>query len=212
MPPRDLPDASSDKGLMDLLRREPVLRIAELAARMGVTATAVRQRLTRLMDAGLVEREAHAAGRGRPSHRYRLTEQGRSLSGSNLGDLAMVLWQEVRAIKDAEVRRGLLQRISRRLAETYADRLDGATPRERMESLAAMLSEKDIPFEVTELERDEQQLPVLTALACPYTEIANRDRSICSMEKMLFAELVGHGLVLSQCRLDGEPCCTFELN
>ncbi len=92
----EAPETSSDEGLMDLLRREPALRIADLSRRMGVTATAVRQRLTRLMGAGLVEREAKTAGRGRPSHRYRLTEKGRAQSGSNVGDLAVALWQEVR--------------------------------------------------------------------------------------------------------------------
>ena len=55
-------------------------------------------------------------------------------------------------------------------------------------------------------------LPVLTALACPYTGLADEDRSICAVEKMVFSELTGEDLRLRSCRLDGQDYCTFELN
>ena len=47
---------SSDAVLIDLLRKEEHLAVAELASRLRVTATAVRQRLDRLMKDGLIER------------------------------------------------------------------------------------------------------------------------------------------------------------
>ena len=79
-----------------------------------------------------------------------------------------------------------------------------------MESLVQLMQQRDIPFEVTP--DDEGQLPVLTALACPYPDLVELDRSICSMEKLLFSELLGEGVKLSACRLDGENCCTFEMS
>lgn len=203
---------SSDKSVMDMLRHRGGLRIPDLAAAMGVTATAVRQRLKRLMEAGFVERRAEVSGRGRPSHTYELTEVGRRQTGSNFADLAVALWQEVRTIEDPQVRKGLLQRVSQRLASFYSDQVQGETVQDRMKSVAGMLADRDIPFSVDESSTEQGQLPVLKALGCPYTELAEQDRSICAMERMLFAELLGHGLVLSQCRLDGESCCTFELN
>ena len=45
----------SDTAVVDLLRGDAALEIGELADRLGVTATAVRQRLDRLMRSGLVE-------------------------------------------------------------------------------------------------------------------------------------------------------------
>ena len=53
-------------------------------------------------------------------------------------------------------------------------------------------------------------LPLLQARACPYPDLAEQDRSVCSMERMMFSELVGENLRLSNCRLDGHNCCTFE--
>jgi predicted ArsR family transcriptional regulator len=154
---------TSDQGLLDLLRKSGPMSVAELAFQTKVTATAVRQRLTRLLAQGDIERKAEKAARGRPSHRYGLTDQGRKKSGSNFADLAMVLWQEVREIKDPEVRRGLLTRLSKRLAELYAAKIRGNNTAEKMASLAEVFSERRIPLEVNQ----NGELPVLTVVACP---------------------------------------------
>jgi predicted ArsR family transcriptional regulator len=135
-----------------------------------------------------------------------LTEKGRRRAGANFADLAIALWQEIREIKDPDVRRGLLQRISRRLATLYAGQIHGSSLQERMEALAAMFRERQIPFEV---ER-KYDLPLLHATACPYPDLAEQDRTICSMERMMFSELLGENVRLSSCRLDGHNCCTFE--
>jgi predicted ArsR family transcriptional regulator len=74
-----------------------------------------------------------------------------------------------------------------------------------MESLATMFRERQIPFEVDR----QNDLPLLHATACPYPELAEQDRTVCSMERLMFSELVGENLRLSNCRLDGHNCCTF---
>ncbi|MBM4003474.1 MAG: MarR family transcriptional regulator [Planctomycetes bacterium] len=196
----------ADVGLLDLLRKSGPLSVAELAQAMEVTATAVRQRLVRLMDQGCVRRSAIRAKRGRPSHRYELTPLGQRQTGANFADLAIALWQEIRAIKDPEVRRGLLERVSKRLAATYAAQIQGVTLEERMQSLASLFATRKIPLEV---ERRDQ-LPVLHVLACPYPELAEQDAGICAMERLLFAELLGDRIRLDECRLDGARCCTFH--
>lgn len=183
------------------------------------------------MDQGLIARELRRAGRGRPSHCYLLTAEGQRSAGNNFADLATVLWQEVRAVKDAEVRRGLFQRLAKGLAGLYDQRVEGETTEERMRSVAALFAERQVPMVVEqntlgvahsqEAERPEstgspgaaaQSLPVLTALACPYPELAEQDRGVCAMERLLFSELIGTNVRLTECRLDGDQCCRFETN
>jgi predicted ArsR family transcriptional regulator len=53
------------------------------------------------------------------------------------------------------------------------------------------------------------ELPVLSALACPYPELAKLDRGVCTMEKLMLSEMLGENVLLSDCRLDGASCCTF---
>jgi predicted ArsR family transcriptional regulator len=69
-----------------------------------------------------------------------------------------------------------------------------------------LLSDRNLPFEVNK----SGELPVLTALACPYPDLAEQDRGICAAEKMLFSQLIGDGMRLTACRLDGGSCCTFQ--
>jgi DeoR family transcriptional regulator, suf operon transcriptional repressor len=198
---------SSDVAILDLLRKSGGMSIVGLARAMNVTATAVRQRLARLMAQGLIEREVARAARGRPSHQYLLTEKGRRQTGANFIDLALALWQEIRAIKDEDVRKGLLQRVAKHLADAYRPEVTGATVGERMEAVKGLFAERKVPFEVDR----SGALPVLTALACPYPELAEQDRGICAVESMLFRELLGDNVRLTDCRLDGEStCCRFE--
>jgi predicted ArsR family transcriptional regulator len=196
----------SDQTVVDYLRRQGEATIGDLVELTGVTATAVRHRLARLMDQGLVARQSEAVGRGRPMHRYSLTPLGTQSAGNNYDQLAKVLWEEIRAVDNSEVRRGLLQRISTRLGDVYRDEIKGETVRDRMASLARLMAANEMPFEIDE----SAELPVLTALACPYPELAERDRGVCAMEKMWLADVLGEGVRLTSCRLDGARCCTFE--
>lgn len=198
---------SADLALLDLLRQHQALTVAQLATELGVTATAVRQRLARLMSQQLIVRTTIRAARGRPSHHYELTEAGRRKTGENFADLSVALWQEIRAIPDPDVRRGLLHRISCRLAAQYASQCTGESVDERLQSLSDLFSARRIPMEVDR----SQGLPVLRAQACPYPGLAEQDRGVCAMERMMFQETLGCDVKLNECRLDGDSCCTFEV-
>lgn len=220
---------ASDGALIDLLRVESGVGVNDLASALGVTATAVRQRLDRLIREGLVEKGSAVAGprrsRGRPAHSYGLTSKGRQLGGDNFRDLAIVLWREIREVREPAVRRGLFNRIGERLAGLYRDTVRGETPTERLESVAGMLRERDIPCSVgvsgpatssSESPRRRDQpaaaLPVLTSHACPYPQLAEQDRGICAAERLMLEDLVGAPVKLSECRLDGDDCCRFTVH
>ena len=199
---------SSDVAVLDLLRKRDTMSVAELAQMLQVTATAARQRLVRVMAQGYVQRASAKSSRGRPAHRYSLTDKGRRKTGANFADLAIALWHEIRAIKDPEVRRGLFQRISRRLVDLYADQIVGTTIEEKMESVGELFGERQVPVTVD----SSGELPVLTVWACPYPQLAEQDRTICAMERMMLSDLLGQNVRLDKCRLDEGSCCTFELN
>jgi DeoR family transcriptional regulator, suf operon transcriptional repressor len=196
---------SADRAMLEFMRCEGAVTISALVTEMGVTATAVRQRLQRLMSDGLVERRTEKKSRGRPNHRYHLTEKGERSAGTNFGDMAIVLWEEIKSVEDPAIRRGLLKRIADRFVAKYRDRVTGDTLDERMSALADVMREREIPFAVNR----SGSLPVLSALACPYPELAKMDRGVCTMEKMMLSEILGNNVRLSECRLDGASCCTF---
>ena len=203
---------SSDHAVVDLLRVDGSMGIGDLAAALGVTATAVRQRLDRLMRSGLVERRPLPGRRGRPAHAYSLTDSGRRLGGDNFRDLALVLWREIRGVRDPAVRRGLLGRIGDGLARIEGRQITGTTPAERLEGVADLLRRRNIACAVDSTPSPSgHALPVLTSYACPYPDLAEEDRGICAAERSMIEELVGGAVRLSECRLDGGSCCRFTV-
>lgn len=197
---------TSDSDFLDLLRAIGPLSVADLAQAMEVTPTAVRQRLTRMMSQGVIQRDTHRKGRGRPLHRYALTDKGLRLTGSNFTDLATTLWTEIRSVDSPEFRREMLRRIAHAMASKYANQVEGVTPAERLRSLADLLARRRIPVTVDE----SNSHPVLSAHSCPYPTLAEQDHSVCSMERMMFTELVGEEVKLTQCRLEGDAQCRFQ--
>jgi DeoR family transcriptional regulator, suf operon transcriptional repressor len=197
---------TSDSELLDLLRIAGPLGVSELSHAMEVTPTAVRQRLMRLMARKAIQRDATRHGSGRPKHRYSLTDAGIRLTGSNFTDLALTLWQETCHMGDPRLQREFLRRIARALALGYADQIRGDTPAERMQSLADLLAQRRIPVSVEESSRGT----VLTQHACPYPNLAEQDRGVCDMERMMFSELLGQPVELIQSRLHGGSECRFQ--
>jgi len=184
--------------------------VGQLIAALGVTATAVRQRLVRLLALGYVERTAVTGmdrmGRGRPSYQYRLTDKGRRLVGHNLDDLACVLWEEVQRIDDAETRAAVIRGVVRRLAEQYANQVSGQDLAERLRSIGEILHRRQIGAAVEQREG----LPVLKVVDCPYPSLADADGTICKLEAELLSRLSGREVHLDTCRRDGGNCCVFS--
>lgn len=179
----------------------------EVCAELGVTATAVRQRLGRLQGAGFVTRELVRSGRGRPHHAYRVSELGLRELGDNYVDLALILWREVQRISVPEVRAGVMDRVQHAFAERYGRRVAGGTLAERMHSLQGALAEQGFDVEVAD---GQDGLPILREHNCPYLELAEEDKGICEMEQAVFRQVLGTDVRLVQCCLDGHSCCEFR--
>jgi predicted ArsR family transcriptional regulator len=142
---------TTDRTLLDLIRRHGPLTVPEMSARLGVTPTAVRNRLTRLVGSGMVERRAEASGRGRPRHTYQASVAAHKRLGQNYADLAVILWDEMmRSIEDRKLRRVLFGRITDRLAELYRVQVTGVGWERRLVQLGTILHDQGIEAEVSQ--------------------------------------------------------------
>lgn len=200
-----------DRELLEALRGGEAVGVHELTERLGVTATAVRQRIERMLEGGLVEREKVVAGRGRPTYTYRLTLLGHRRAGADHAELADAMWHEIMAIEDAEQREVLLDGIARRLGRRYRDqagqRLVGGSLEERMHTLTRVLAGHRIAADVMV----GGNLPVLGFRACPHPDLASETdrRAMCHLEEQMLSEALGSEVHLQSCRLDGDHCCQF---
>lgn len=197
-----------DQLVLDLLRRFEGLSVTDLMERLEVTATAIRQRLDRLEDAGFIEKRKQGVGRGRPSFNYSLTDLGWRQAGVTYSDLAISMWAEICSLENADLRSQMMSKISNRLGGKFKELIPDAPIGQRMGTMAELLSNRRMPTCLT----TGYGLPVLEVLACPYPDLIGdgHDRSVCSMETKAMSAALGHEMELSQCRLDGHACCQFK--
>ena len=176
------PSEEPDRMLLDHLRRHGVASVGELGDLLGVTATAIRQRLNRLMSNGLIERQRRSGAQG---GRGGGTQENRSRA-SQLRLPSDRAWpescrrqlrrpradprEEVRQIDDPAVRVGLIKRVAERLATRYASDDAAADVADRMRHLMRLMGEREVPVDVDV----SGGLPVLTMLACPYPVLAEQ--------------------------------------
>ena len=106
-----------DRDLLQHLHSAGGVDVQGICDFLGVTRTAVRQRISRLEGAGLIVAALQSQTRGRPRHIYRVTPEGLHALGENYRQLAVVLWQAISQLDNRTVREQLLQRVQNGLAE-----------------------------------------------------------------------------------------------
>jgi len=197
---------TSDRAFLDQLHRLGSGTISELCDLIGVTATAVRQRLVRLQGQGLVARTMTRSGRGRPYFVYQVSEAGLNQLGENYGDLALILWQEMQKIEEPILRERVVHKVREAMVKRYglADRSRPLI--ERLRQLQAKLTDRGFDVEVD----CSGDLPILREKSCPYQELATTDSGICGLEQEIFGDVLGTQVVLTKCCLDGHHCCEFQ--
>jgi predicted ArsR family transcriptional regulator len=198
---------TGDREFLSALNRLGSVTIQELCDALGITATAIRQRLTRLQNLDLIRREIVRAGRGRPHHTYRITETGQRALGDNYPELALLLWREITRIEDTEVRERLFERIRTALAGRYSHIIEGETLGERLDQLQTVLSGRGFDVEID----SSGLLPILREHHCPYPELASSDSGICDLEQAVFEEILGADVELTQHCFSGHKCCEFAI-
>jgi len=191
--------------------------VGELIEKLGVTATAIRQRIERLLEAGMIDRQKVVSGRGRPSFVYQLTDRGRWCAGADPTDLAEAMWQEILDLDDHDLRSRLLGGVAKRIGRRFAERFElgkggeATTLDDRMRHLVDLLAERRIATRIVFDGQSVSGLPVLDVPSCPYPVLrdATADRSMCRLETAMLSEALGRPIRLSSCVLDGDPVCRF---
>ncbi|MDA8743190.1 ArsR family transcriptional regulator [Rubripirellula amarantea] len=208
---------SVDRELLLAMRSGDAFDIGDLTESLGVTATAVRQRVERLLERGCLVREKVVSGRGRPTYRYIMTLEGHRRAGANPADLADSMWRTIIEIEDEELRESLLQTVATKLGQRFANVMDAhrsetqsevTSLQHRFDHLSEVMASNHIAASVS----CDGNLPVLDIESCPYPSLteASDDRAMCKLEEKMLSEALGHPVHLSSCRLDGDQCCQFS--
>ncbi len=207
------PTTDTKRRILDHLKRVESARVADLAANLAITTTAVRQHLDALEANGLVERvEARAeGGRGRPAARWRLTELAADLFPDRHSDLTVEL---IEAIRSAVGDDGLDAVIAERTAaqrRAYEAALAGeGALGDRVAGLAAQRSAEGYLAEVAEHDDGSFEL---VEHHCPICDAATACSGLCRDELELFRSVIGEAATVERTThlLSGDSRCSYRV-
>lgn len=200
-----LPDARRE--ILRLLKFGGPATAGELAGTLGLTVSGVRQHLSALESAGLVDHRRQAEGRGRPSHRYTPTPFGEALFPRRHAELAGELLETLEEESPGTVA-GLFARRSRRRLDDARQRLQG-TLAERVQELARILDEDGYLAEVESLDPDGF---LLVERNCAILSIAQRYAHACSSEIDFLREALPDAHVRRVSHIvRGARACAYEV-
>lgn len=203
---------ANSQGTRQLILRELKLRgrasQADLAEALSLTREAVRQQLSQLEDHGLVCAEPQAtAGRGRPTHQYRLTASGEEKFPKFYDALTVTLVSALGDKYGEDGLRDVLTHVTDQQVTAWQPKLEGKPLDERMEALRGVYFDKD-PF--TEVSRDDNGA-MLIEHNCPYLTAAQREPRLCSVTVSTLKRLLGVEVERTERFQHGDGRCVFRI-
>jgi predicted ArsR family transcriptional regulator len=199
------------RAIVKLLKTEGPVDSAQLGARLGLTAMAVRQHLYALQREGLVEAEARPVPVGRPAKHWRLTREADRLFPEAYAELSVGL---IGALEETFGAEGLSRVLNSRCArqrEEYVKRIPAAAPLEKkLGELARVRTEEGYMAEVRE-EPDGSFL--LVENHCPICAAAAACQGFCSTELELFRSVLGPGVGVEREEhiVSGDRRCAYRV-
>lgn len=196
--------------IIKLLVGKPPQTVADLIKAVGVTRTAVTEQLGELVAGGFAVRTSQRLpGRGRPRHLYSATDAALLLLfASNQRLLVPAMWRAIRQLGGEALRRQVLSRVSREMAEYYRQRIHGKSPVERLRQMSQLLAEEG---DLVDINKDSDGRLVINKRSCGFFSMFEESRSVCSVDEEMISRVVGAPVRRTACRHDGDPCCQFAL-
>jgi len=197
--------------LLLLLRKQPGITVADLAAELGISAMGVRRHITALDASGLVERSVNAKrGLGRPAAGWRLTAAGIELFPRRYDQFASELLDDVGdACGPEAVTAVLAARTEKELPRYRAALADADGLEERVRRLAEL---REAAGYLADAEPgDDGVSVVLVEHNCAVHRVAERFPEVCAQELALFQRALGSDIEVTRVThtMSGDSCCAY---
>ncbi len=206
MVPDQLPEGTK-RALLDLLVRQEQTA-EQLADRLSVSATAVRQHLGTLAGLALVERRKAGTRGGRPAFLYRLSDLGRRAYPKRHDLLVRELVAILMAHEGEERTLAIVTEAAQHLARKVEDEI-GTGSTDRIAAIVAWL-EDEFAWEA-DFERTAGGGLRFVVHQCPFQAVSAVHPSVCgAFFRALLEGMTGAGPFGHRPIGDGVSCCALE--
>lgn len=181
--------------ILALLRRRERMGVDELARELKLAGATVRRHLDLLLRDKYVSVAPERGGAGRPRHVFAITDTGSELFRQHyvrmtrrlLNEIVSLSADETAGRSGAELADLIFARMAERLAGEYRARVEGDTLPERVHSVARLLSEEGLDFEVVEGTDGSH----LLGRGCPCTQLLGEHDGTCDHDRVLLSRILG---------------------
>lgn len=197
----------TSRGRIVTLLQHGELTVEELAAKLGLTASAVRAQMTGMERDGVLRKIGRRPGATRPSHVFELTpEVEQLLSRAYIPLLSQLVRVFSNALPPQQVD-ALLREAGRGLADEL---LPGKRPNGSLESRAKIASEV-LNEQLGALTRVEGNGELaIRGVGCPLSALTGKHPAVCLAMESLVTEIIGTP-VYECCDRATRPQCCFTV-
>ena len=200
--------APTRREILESLKKRGELTADELAEKLGLTTSGVRQHLVALTSEGLVAHRQVREGPGRPRHCYHLTAAADGLFPRAYSDLTNELLGYA-SDDDPELVERLFERRRRRRVEGARERLTGRDFAGKVEELAHILDEDGY---LADFQAQPDGSYLITEHNCAILGVARRYGQACSSEiEFLRDALPEASIERVQHMIAGQHACSYEI-
>ena len=203
-------ETKTRRRIVKLLKTEGPMDSASLAARLKVTAMAVRQHLYALQQEKLVSAEERRVPLGRPAKHWHLTKDAERLFPDAYAELNAAL---ITSVQDAFGPDGMARLLDARAARQrsdYASRITASAPlAKKIQRLARIRTEEGY---MAEVKRDGKDF-LFIENHCPICAAATVCQGFCATELDLFRSALGPGVRVERAEhiLSGDRRCVYRI-
>ncbi len=176
----------TQRSVLVALKRLGEATADELAERLDISTSGVRQHLSALRSAGLIVAERERGQPGRPADHYHATEAAEAVFVSSDVKLSIEILEQVEEEAPELVGR-IFERRRARLAEQGRGRLDGKSIDERIEVVAKLLDEQGYLADFEKLEAGTYRINLHS---CAIWAVASVYRQACTAELGFIRDLL----------------------
>ena len=160
-------DYSTRRLLLNMLKKNGLLSVGDMARNLGITEMAVRRHLNTMERDVIVETKLVRQAMGRPTHMYSLTEHSESLFPKNYHSLTLDLLDELDSDAENDSVGQLFDRRKEKLTAKYRDRMSSAYLEDRVSELAKIQNDNGY---MAEWEKDNS-FPQRDVFPFPYKRL-----------------------------------------
>ena len=204
-------ESKTRRAIVKLLKTEGAKGAAQVAARLGLTAMAVRQHLYQLQREKLVSAEERPVPLGRPAKYWQLTREADRLFPDAYAEVSVAL---IEAVEDAFGEAGLKCVLQSRSIRQRADYLQRIPPslslKGKVQKLARIRSEEGYMAGVKAAGKDAF---LLVENHCPICAAASACQGFCVTELDLFRAVLGPGVTVEREEhiVSGDRRCAYRI-